>query len=108
MTDDLEAIGAEFAAASREAWLKLVDKALQGGSFERRLVSDTADGLRIEPLSTRPDTSRIQVAQVGRPAGAGHAWDIRQRHAEPDPQLCNAAILEDLAGGVNSVLLQIE
>jgi methylmalonyl-CoA mutase len=108
MTDDLEAIGAEFAAASREAWLKLVEKVLKGQSFERRLVSETADGLRIEPLLTRADTLRVRSAQVGRPAGAGHAWDIRQRHAEPDPELCNTAILEDLAGGVNSLLLQIE
>jgi methylmalonyl-CoA mutase len=108
MTDDLEALGAEFAAASREAWLKLVDKVLKGQSFERRLVSETADGLRIEPLLTCADTLRVPPAQVGRPAGAGHVWDIRQRHAEPDPELCNAAILEDLAGGVNSLLLQIE
>jgi len=108
MTDDLQPISAEFDAASREAWLKLVDKVLKGRSFERELVSETADGLRIEPLLTRADTSSLAAAHVGRPAAAGHAWDIRQRHAEPDPELCNVAIQEDLQGGVNSLLLQIE
>ena len=34
-------------------------------------------------------------------------WDIRQRHAEPDAKAANAAILEDLAGGATSLLLQI-
>src|SRR5690606_29637830 len=34
-------------------------------------------------------------------------WDVRQRHAEPDPAAANAVILEDLRGGVTSVLLQI-
>jgi len=108
MTDDLEPISTEFEAASREAWLKLVDKVLKGGSFERQLVSETADGLRIDPLFTRSEAARVTAVQVGRPAAAGHRWDIRQRHAEPDPELCNGAILEDLEGGVNSLLLQIE
>ncbi len=105
MTDDPEPISAEFDAASREAWLQLVDKALKGGAFERRLVSHTADGLRIEPLGMRGDVPSVAAATK---LGSVRGWDIRQRHAEPDPKLCNAAIREDLEGGVNSVLLQIE
>ena len=108
MTDDPEGLSAEFAAASREDWLKLVAKVLKGGSFEGRLVSKTADGLTIEPLSTGASAAHTKSATVGRAAVAGHRWDIRQRHAEPDPKLANAALLEDLQGGVNSLLLQIE
>ncbi|HEU0060303.1 MAG TPA: methylmalonyl-CoA mutase family protein [Hyphomicrobiaceae bacterium] len=106
MTDDPEPLSAEFEAASREAWLKLVDKALKGGSFER-LVSHTADGLRIEPLGT-PAAMSSSLAAATNKCGSADGWDIRQRHAEPDPRLCNAAIREDLEGGVNSLLLQIE
>src|SRR5215813_10010032 len=91
MTDDAEPLSAEFEVPSREAWLKLVDKALKGGSFERQLVSHSADGLRIEPLGTQGSMS----------TGVGAA-------TKPDPKLCNAAIREDLDGGVNSLLLQIE
>src|SRR5262245_10042669 len=105
MTDDPEPISEEFEAASREAWLKLVDRALKGGSFERQLVSHTADGLRVEPLSVRGSTASAAAATK---RGSASGWDVRQRHAEPDPKLCNAAILEDLEGGVNSLLLQIE
>ena len=50
--DDL-ALAAEFPAATREQWLALVDKALKGAPFEKKLVSKTYDGLRIEPLYPR-------------------------------------------------------
>jgi methylmalonyl-CoA mutase len=107
MTDNLEPIGGDFKLASREAWLALVDKVLKGGSFAR-LVSKTADGLTIDPLTTRPGTADVLWSPVGRPPAAGHRWDIRQRQAEPDPRLSNAAILDDLEGGVTSLTLQIE
>ena len=97
----------EFEPPSREAWLALVAKVLKGGDFEKRLVSRTADGLAIQPLYTRGDAgdgrARSRRAR-GRPGG----WDIRQRHAEPDARRANAAILEDLTGGVSSLLLQIQ
>ena len=44
---------AGFEPPTREAWLALVEKALKGGDFEKRLVSRTADGLAIQPLYTR-------------------------------------------------------
>src|SRR5262249_34322805 len=34
-------------------------------------------------------------------------WDIRQRHVEADPKAANGAVLDDLAGGVTSLALQI-
>ena len=36
--DDLT-LGSDFAPATREMWLKLVEKALKGGDFEKRMVS---------------------------------------------------------------------
>lgn len=107
MIDSLEPLSAEFAAVSREDWLRLVDKVLKGSSFER-LASKTADGLTIEPLATRASRPHLKPPTGGWPAAQGRGWDIRQRHAEPDPKLANAAMLEDLAGGVNSLLVQIE
>ena len=98
----------EFEPPSREAWLALVDKVLKGGDFEQRLVSRTADGLAIQPLYTRSQAAATAGAPISRKrAAAGHRWDIRQRHAEPDAQAANAAILEDLEGGVTSIVLQI-
>jgi len=99
----------EFEAPSREAWLALIDKVLKGGDFEKRLVSRTADGLAIRPLYTRDDGAEAASAPISeRRAAAGHRWDIRQRHSEPDPAEANKAILQDLEGGATSLLLQIK
>lgn len=103
-----------FGPATREQWLKLVDKVLKGGDFEKRLVSRTADGLKLAPLYTRADALPHADQAVpdqppftrGTTAGDS-GWDIRQRHAEPDPIRANKAILEDLAGGASSIELQI-
>lgn len=105
-----------FAPASRDAWMALVEKSLKGGDFEKRLVSRTLDGLRIEPLYTRgdaPPPSAVGLpgappftrgARATRPAGT---WDIRQFHSETDAAAANAAILEDLEGGATSIALHI-
>ncbi|MGE3915718.1 MAG: methylmalonyl-CoA mutase family protein [Hyphomicrobiaceae bacterium] len=110
-----EAFAADFPTPAEADWLRLVDKAIKGGDFERRLVSRTADGLRIEPLYTRRSAiaGREALAPGAAPflrgtrAAAGAGWDIRQLCAEPDPVAANAAILDDLAGGATSVLLQV-
>jgi len=99
MSDDLT-LGAEFPAATREKWLKLVDGVLKGAPFDKKLVSQTYDGLRIEPL-------------YGRAAGAapvagrtpGTAWALLQRVDHPDPAAANAQALEDLENGANGLTL---
>ena len=106
MSDSDLALIPEFEPATREAWLGLVAKVLKGADFEKRLVARTADGLALQPLYTRSD--RVEGAgATGRTAYFPGGWDIRQRHAEPDPKAANAAILEDLEGGATSLLLQI-
>jgi methylmalonyl-CoA mutase len=106
----------DFAPASREQWLKLIEKVLQGRDFEKRLVARTADGLGIAPLYARADslpgsdTAVPGAAPFTRGTGRRQTqagWEIRQLHAEPDPGQANAAILEDLAGGVSSITLRI-
>ena len=69
-------LAAAFEAPTREAWLKLVDKVLKGGDFDKRLVSRTADGLAMAPLATRGDagsaaTAIVQQAQLF-PGRLGH------------------------------------
>ena len=105
-----------FPTPTEAEWRALVDKALKGADFERRLVSRTADGLAIRPLYRRRDADGIDwplpgdppLTRGASPAGTRQGWDIRQRHAEPDPVKANAGILEDLAGGVTSLTLGIE
>ena len=98
-------LAAEFAPATRDDWMALVAKVLKGADFERRMVTTTADGIRIEPLYTRAN-ARSPAPLTGRRQQDG-GWDVRQLHAEEDPKAANAAILDDLNGGVSSLVLQI-
>jgi methylmalonyl-CoA mutase len=98
---------AEFEPARREAWLTLVEKVLKGADFDKRLITSTRDGLAIQPLYTRAEEVP-GAAATGRSGWYPGGWDVRQRHAEPDPEAANRAILEDLEAGATSVLLQIE
>jgi len=99
MDDDLS-LAAEFPAASASEWRKLVEAALKGASFDKRLVSQTYDGLRIEPLYARA-AGATPVA--GRPAGT--AWTLMQRIDHPDPAAANRQALEDLQNGATGLTL---
>jgi methylmalonyl-CoA mutase len=94
------ALAAEFPATDAAEWRKLVDVALKGASFEKRLVSQTYDGLRVEPLYPRA----VGVEPVaGRKAGA--AWTIMQRVDHPDPLAANKQALQDLENGATGLTL---
>jgi methylmalonyl-CoA mutase len=105
-----------FAPATFEKWRQLVDKALKGADFDRKLVVKTADGLRIEPLYTRADTLTGAASAIpgkapftrgthGKVQDLG--WQIHQRVVETDAAVANKVILEELEGGANGVVLQI-
>jgi len=94
MSEQEEPLVAEFAPPARADWLKLVAEVLGGADAGERLASRTPDGLVIQPLATRADR---RGAAPPLSAARDARWDIRQRHAEPDPKLANVAIGEDLA-----------
>jgi methylmalonyl-CoA mutase len=99
MTDQLP-LAAEFPATSDAEWRKLVEAALKGASFDKRLVSQSYDGLRIEPLYPR-------AAKASPVAGRapGSAWTLMQRIDHPDPKAANAQALEDLENGATGLIL---
>lgn len=106
-------IGHDFPAATEAAWRALVEKALKGGDFEKRLVTRTADGIAVRPLYTRsdalPDAPLPGAAPLTRgstTAVGPQPWGIAQIYADEDPNRANAAILDDLAGGVSALTLQ--
>lgn len=86
---------ADFPAASRDDWMRLVEGVLKGADFEKKLVSRTADGLRIEPLydaaAPSPQPGRANVAP----------WGVGARVDHPDPAEANALALADLEGGAD-------
>ncbi len=97
---------------ARRAWRALVDRLLAGRPFDEVLVAHTPDGLRIEPLYTRDDPEAAPSAPFPSvpPGTRGEldlerlrwGWDVRALHRDEDPARLNAALLDDLAGGVTS------
>src|SRR5674476_1468648 len=99
MDEDLP-LAAEFPPTSHAEWRKLVEAALKGASFEKRLTSQTYDGLRIEPLYPRAAGAK---PVAGRSPGA--AWALMQRVDHPDPAAANKQALEDLENGATGLTL---
>jgi len=96
-TQDL-AFAAEFPAATRDQWLKLVDGALKGAPFDKRLLGRTYDGLTIQPLYARDAAARPLAARPG-------AWTVMQRVDHPDPALANEQALNDLENGATGLTI---
>ena len=96
MTDELP-LAAEFPAATREDWLKLVRAALKDRPFER-LTAKTYDGLAIEPLYPPRQDARPIAARTG-------PWQVMARVDHPDPAAANAQALQDLENGATGLTL---
>lgn len=116
-----------FPAASREQWQELVAAALRRSGrmteadpaerAEALLTSTTYDGIAIRPLYTAADAPPVDASGVpgqapfvrgsraGGPVPTG--WDVRQRHAHPDPEVTREAVMADLENGVTSLWLVV-
>jgi methylmalonyl-CoA mutase len=109
-------LAAEFPPVTRERWREsalgvLRRSGVAADSPEEALSSTTYDGVTIAPLYDAadlpghpPPPGRPPYTRGGRPEGAVVAgWDVRQRHAAPDPE----AVLADLENGVTSLWLSV-
>jgi len=102
MTQELEQdlpLAAEFPATDEAAWRKLVEAALKGAAFDKRLVSQTYDGLRVQPLYARAAGAAVIGGRAALP------WQVVQRIDHPDPQAANAQALRDLENGATGLAL---
>jgi len=99
MAEDLT-LATEFPPTDAAEWRKLVEAALRGADFDKRLVNQTYDGLRLDPLYARAAGAK---PVAGRHAGA--PWTVMQRVDHPDPAAANAQALEDLQNGAGGLTL---
>jgi methylmalonyl-CoA mutase len=93
-------LAAEFPPTDEAQWRKLVEAALKGVPFDKRLVSQTYDRLRIDPLYPRAAGAN---PVAGREPAA--AWALMQRVDHPDPSAANAQALQDLESGATGLTL---
>lgn len=106
-----------FPPVDESAWRDLVDKDLRGAPFEKRLVTHTYEGIRLQPLYTPSVSPSAASPYPGfgpftrgtHTLGASQCgWDVRQERREPVLEDLNSAILDDLLHGVTSVLLRLD
>jgi len=111
-------LAAEFPAATRDQWRELVEGVLRKSGVESAdvaaaLASPTYDGFAVQPLYTAQDSAPAAGFPGLPPFVRGNSpdgrvlagWDIRQRHANPDPDVTRRAVLADLANGGTSLWL---
>ncbi len=98
MSDDLS-LAAEFPPTTEQDWRKLVEAALKGADFDKRLVSRTYDGLRVEPLYPRVHDAAPIAGRAAMP------WQVLQRVDHPDPGGANGQALQDLENGATGLAL---
>lgn len=113
MNGDTLKLAGEFPGATKEDWLKLVDKVLKGANFDDVLVTKTYDNIKINPLY---DSLESHVAGPGcypytrsttDLANTQNGWAIAQRYTHPSPTENNQLILEDLSRGVTQLTIQL-
>jgi len=95
---DPEGLATSFPAPTRQDWLTLVASVLKGAAFDRKLVTETDDGLRIEPLYER-DRDAQPIA--GRAAAS--PWQILQRVDHPDPVAAAEEARHELENGAGGI-----
>lgn len=105
-------LAAGFPSTTRDGWRRLAVEVLrrsgvEAASPEEALSSRTYDGVTVAPLydaSDLPGDPGLPGAYpFVRGARAAAGWDVRQRHAVPDPE----AVLADLENGVTSLWLVV-
>ena len=118
-------LASEFDTASRDDWLRMVNAVMQrSGAMtesdppdagERALRTLLPGGIQVQPLyiaTESPSTigypGVMPFVRGIEPLGSSqNGWDIRQRHADPDPAKTRRMILDDLECGVSSLWLEI-
>jgi methylmalonyl-CoA mutase len=123
VTHEELSLAAEFPAATRDQWRRLVEGVLRksgaqdasGQSAEDALSTALEDGLRTRPLYTAENSAADPgypgfppFTRGGRARGSSATgWEVRQRQTDPDPRQANEGILADLENGVGSIWLAL-
>ncbi len=111
-------LASEFPPADRDRWrelaLAVLRKSADVDDPESALSTTTYDDITLRPLYDASDLP-AGTGAAGLPGlppytrgarpegGVASGWDVRQRHAHPDPAVTREAVLADLENGVTSL-----
>ena len=90
-----------FEPSSYDDWAELARQTLKGAEFEKRLVTATYDGLKLQPVYAKSEGLAV-------PARAEAGWSILQRVDMPDIAEANAQALRDLEAGASGLTIVVD
>ncbi len=104
----------EFPAATYEEWRHAAEESLKGAPFDKKLVTSTPEGIKLQPIYRKEDLAALGLPEAwpGLPpfvrgsAAAGfkaRPWLIAQELPYGCPEKFNTALKGDLMRGQNSV-----
>ncbi|XDD52434.1 methylmalonyl-CoA mutase family protein [Leptospira sp. WS92.C1] len=107
----------DFPPVTREAWIALIQKDLKGADFEKKLVWETAEGFKIQPVYTKEDIGDKQWLTSNLPGTFPFArstrklvqdWSVRQDFDSPSIAEANKLAKDAAANGVTAIGFIIE
>jgi len=104
----------EFKASTLDEWRSAAEALLKGASFEKKLLTQTYEGITLQPIYSRQDISGFkhleqlpgQADFMRCSSASGYrskVWEISQELPYGTPQLVNEALRNDLANGQTEI-----
>jgi len=105
---------AEFPPVSYADWRKLVEAELKGAPFDKRMFTDTYEGIKLQPIYCRADMAALPhvnsfpgFAPFVRGATASgylkHPWEVSQEITVSSPSQFNEVARTSLQRGLNAL-----
>jgi len=106
----------EFPAATYEEWKKAAEESLKGAPFDKKLITPTPEGIKLQPIYGKADLDALDLPEswpglppfVRGSAAAGfkgRPWLVAQELPYGSAEKFNATLRSDLMRGQNSVAL---
>ena len=111
-----EKLFTEFKVPTYEEWKAEAVKLLKGAPFEKKMYTNTPEGITLKPIYCQADMN-FDVSLPGfddyvrgtKPEGAkGSPWKVSQEIAEGLPEKFNASLIDALSKGQNSVEIVLD
>ncbi len=105
----------EFPAVSTKEWEEKIYEDLKGADYEKKLIWETVDGLKIKPYYREEHLKHLshidsipgKAPYVRSNKEQGNDWQIRQNFEEEDIALANKQALKAIDKGVEAVGLNV-
>ncbi|MDP2173472.1 MAG: acyl-CoA mutase large subunit family protein [Candidatus Cloacimonadaceae bacterium] len=108
----------EFPPPSFDQWKIAVEETLKGADFDKAMKAKTYEGITLEPIYRREDVEHLEFLKAlpgeppyqrgSKPDGyTSEPWLVAQLQDNPDLEMLNEELLDELLRGLNCVNLLI-